>query len=233
MARTQPQSLVPTESVEHAILFLRGQRVLLDEDLARLYDVKVKNLNKAVQRNRARFPADFMFRLNREEWNSLRCQIGTLNPAGQPALPGLRSQIVTLKTGRGQHRKYLPYAFTEQGIAMLSSVLRSDRAVQVNIEIMRAFVRLRQILAVNAELARRLDELEKRVGGHDDQFLNVIRAIRQLMEPPASPKKGRIGFQLPAKQPSRDDKTPVSQQHRTPSPPTRRRKKTAENQAGG
>src|SRR5206468_2349581 len=125
-------------------------------------------LNQAVKRNRARFPADFMFRLTAAETAQLnrpQTVTGSENP--------LRSQIVTLKTGRGKHRKYRPFAFTEQGVAMLSSVLRSDRAVHVNIEIMRAFVRLRQLLAVNAELARRLDELEKRVGNHDDQFIHV------------------------------------------------------------
>jgi ORF6N domain len=233
MARKQSQSLVPDERIEQSIVLMRGQKVLLDADLAPLYGVEIKTLNRAVLRNRSRFPADFMFRLTRDEWDSLRYQIGTLNAAGQPALPSIRSQIVTLKTGRGLHRKYLPFAFTEQGIAMLSSVLRSDRAVQVNIEIMRAFVRLRQILAVNAELARRLDELERRVGGHDDQFLNVIRAIRQLMEPPPSPEKGRIGFQLPPTQPPSDRDAPARQQRRSTNPVARRRKKTADDRVGG
>jgi len=138
---------VPLERVQHAIIFLRGQRVILDRDLAVLYGVPTKALKQAVKRNVARFPYDFMFRLTEEE--------GAL----------LRSQIVTIKPGRGEYRKYLPYAFTEQGVAMLSSVLRSTRAVQVNIEIMRAFVRLREMIATNRDLARRLDELEKRSAG--------------------------------------------------------------------
>jgi hypothetical protein len=167
-----PKVLVAAERITRAIVMLRGHRVLLDADLAALYGVPVKVLNQAVRRNRERFPADFMFQLSSEE------------------AAGLRSQTVTLKTGRGAHRKYRPYAFTEQGVAMLSSVLRSPRAVLVNIEIMRAFVRLRQILASNLDLARRLDELERR---YDARFKVVFHAIRDLMQPPAPPRK-RIGF---------------------------------------
>jgi hypothetical protein len=182
---------------------------LLDPDLADLYDVTTKALNQAVKRNRTRFPSDFMFRLTAAETEQLN-----------------RSQSVT---GSQKHRdpRYPPFAFTEQGIAMLSSVLRSDRAVQVNIEIMRAFVRLRRILAVNAEMARRLDELENRVGGHDDQFVQVIRAIRQLMEPPPSPKRGRIGFHVPENEPSPAGDILRPNQHRRDAPPPkpRRRKK--------
>jgi hypothetical protein len=168
------QSLVPLERIERAILVLRGQKVMLDADLAALYGVEAKVLNQAVKRSVERFPADFMFQLTAEE------------------AAFLRSQTVTLKTGRGQHRKYLPYAFSEQGVAMLSTVLRSPQAVQVNIEIMRAFVRLRKMLASNAELARRLDALEKK---YDTQFKVVFDAIRQLMAPPTSEKKG-IGFHV-------------------------------------
>ena len=145
---------------------------MVDDDLAELYEIPVKVLNQAVKRNRSRFPGDFMFQLTAEESDSLR------------------SHFVTLKTGRGRHRKYLPFAFTEQGVAMLSSVLRSKRAVQVNIEIMRAFVRLRQMLASNARLARKLADLEKK---YDAQFKVVFEAIRQLMAPP-QPKKRKIGF---------------------------------------
>jgi hypothetical protein len=151
---------------------VRGSRVMLDADLAALYEVEVKALNQAVKRNIERFPGDFMFQLTHEEAEFLR------------------SQSVTLKSGRGQHRKYLPYAFTEQGVAMLSSVLRSQRAVQVNIEIMRAFVRLRRLLMSHADLAQKLAELEKR---YDAQFRVVFDAIRQLMTPPAPPKR-RTGF---------------------------------------
>lgn len=168
------RSLVPEERIARAILILRGQRVILDSDLATLYGVKTKALNQAVTRNIERFPSDFMFQLTEEE--------GAL----------LRSQIVTIKPGRGEHRKYLPYAFTEQGVAMLSSVLRSPRAVRVNIEIMRAFVRLRELIATNRDLARRLDELEKR---YDAQFKGVFDAIRQLMAPSKKSRRS-IGFRV-------------------------------------
>lgn len=137
-------SLVPVERIEKTIILIRGQRVLLDRDLAMLYEVEVRTLNQAVTRNRDRFPDDFMIQLTAAEWESC-----------------LRSQIVILKTGRGQHRKFLPRAYTEQGVAMLSSVLKSRRAIYVNIEIMRAFVRLRQIMAANKDLAQKLEKMEK------------------------------------------------------------------------
>lgn len=167
---------------------------MLDSYLASLYGVEVKTLNQAVKRNLARFPTDFMFRLSGAEWNALRFQIGALNERESTGSDSLRSQSVTLNKGRGRHRKYPPYAFTEQGVAMLSSVLRSQRAVNVNIEIMRTFVRLRKLLAANAELAARMDELERRIGKHDEQFVQVVRAIRQLMEPSPAPPRRRIGF---------------------------------------
>ena len=165
-------SLVPVERIERAILLIRDKKVMLDADLASLYGVDTRVLVQAVKRNRDRFPADFRFQLCKEE------------------VDFLRSQIVTLKRGRGQHTKYLPYAFTEQGVAMLSSVLRSPRAIQVNIEIMRAFVRLRQMLASHAVLARKLDALEQK---YDVQFKAVFDAIRQLMAPP-EPKRRPMGF---------------------------------------
>lgn len=149
---------------------------MLDSDLAELYGVETFNLNKAVKRNRDRFPDDLMFQLTAEEAESLRFQIGTSKPAGRGG------------------RRYRPYVFSEQGVAMLSSVLRSQRAVQVNIAIMRAFVRLREILATHKDLARRLDELEKQVGHQDEKIQAVFEAIRQLMTPPTAPKRRRIGF---------------------------------------
>jgi len=158
--------------IEKKILFLRGHRVMLDSDLAALYGVTVFNLNKAVKRNRDRFPVDFCFRLSKEEYRILRFQFGIL------------------RTGHGQHRKYLPYAFTEQGVAMLSSVLRSKRAVMVNIAIMRVFVRIRRLMGEHKDLIQRLDELEKK---YDTQFKVVFDAIRQLMTAPESQKR-RIGF---------------------------------------
>ena len=165
---------VPAERIEQTIRTIRSRRVMLDTDLAKLYGVSTKVFNQAVKRNRTRFPMDFMFQLTVEEATSLR------------------SQIVTLKPGRGQHRKYRPYVFTEQGVAMLSSVLRSERAVQVNIAIMRAFVRLREMIGSNKALARRLNELEKK---YDSQFRVVFEAIRELMAEPA-PKSRRIGFRI-------------------------------------
>ena len=167
-------TLIPAERIEHSILLLRGQKVMLDRDLADLYCVATKVLNQAVTRNRKRFPVDFMFQLNKTEYQDWRSQIVTSNPG---ARMGLRRR---------------PYAFTEQGVAMLSSVLRSDRAVEVNIEIMRAFVRLRQLLASNKELARKLAALEDK---YDERFKVVFDAIRRLMTPAAPKKKSRIGFQ--------------------------------------
>ena len=162
---------MPIERLEGAILAVRGCRVMLDADLAALYGVPVKSLNQSVKRNRKRFPADFMFQLTSAESRRLR------------------SQSVTAKVGRGG-RRTAPYAFTEQGVAMLSSVVRSDRAIHVNIEIMRTFVRLRHMLRANADLARRLAAMEQR---HDRQFKVVFEAIRQLMVPPV-PRRRQIGF---------------------------------------
>ena len=183
---TAKKSVIPLEQIEKRIFLLRGQKVLLSVDLAELYGVETKVLVQAVKRNLDRFPDDFMFQLTWEETENLRSQIVTSNP-GSPKRS--RSQIVTLK--RGRNVKYLPYAFTEQGVAMLSSVLHSDRAVHVNIEIMRVFVRLRQMLASNAGLARKLVALEKK---YDAQFRVVFDAIRELMIPPEPKKKRPIGF---------------------------------------
>lgn len=179
---TNKALIASVEQIESQIFLIRGQRVMLDDDLAALYEVEIKVLNQAVKRNLDRFPDDFMFQLSAEEFADLRSQSGTLS---------LRSQIVTLKSGRGQHRKYLPYAFTEQGVSMLSSVLRSTRAIHVNIEIMRAFVRLRQMLASNAELSGKLAALEKK---YDIKFRAVFEAIRELMTPSDPKKKRPIGF---------------------------------------
>ena len=163
--------LIAIERIEHAIYLIRGEKVMLDRDFASLYGVETKILNRAVKRNLRRFPSDFMFQVTTDEADVLRCQIGTS------------------KKGSGG-RRYLPYVFTEQGVAMLSSVLNSERAVLVNIEIMRAFVKLRQMLASNAELSRRLEELESK---YDKQFRTVFDAIRQLMTPPVRDSK-EIGF---------------------------------------
>jgi len=171
--------VVSMERITQTILLLRGHKVILDEDLAALYEVETKTLNRAVKRNLDRFPEDFMFQLTAEEFANLRFHSGTSS---------LRSQIDTSRWGG---RRYPPYAFTEQGVAMLSSVLHSDRAIHVNIEIMRAFVRLRRMLASNAELARKLAALEKK---YDAQFRVVFDAIKELMTPPQPKKKRPIGF---------------------------------------
>lgn len=173
VAKKVAKSLVPVERIEQAILLIRGHKVLLDSDLAQLYGVTVGVLNQAVKRNSERFPEDFMFQLSADDFANLK------------------SQFVISSWGG---RRTRPYAFTEQGVAMLSSVLRSERAVAVNIEIMRAFVRLRQMLASHTDLARRLDDLEK---NYDNQFRVVFDAIRQLMTPPPTPKKPPIGFHAP------------------------------------
>lgn len=166
---------VPSERIAHSILLLRGQKVLLDADLAELYGVETRVLVQAVKRNLDRFPEDFMFQLDTEE------------------AAALRSQSVISNAGRGG-RRYAPYAFTEQGVAMLSSVLSSPQAIAVNIEIMRAFVRLREVLAGNKELAAKLGELERKLKGHDQAIAGILDAIRQLMAPPPAPKKRPIGF---------------------------------------
>jgi hypothetical protein len=179
------QLVIPPERIERAILLIRGQKIMLGSDLASLYGVPVKAFNQAVGRNKERFPQDFMLRLTWEEARSLRSQFVTLD-----GRQNARSRSQSVISKRGRHLKYRPYAFTEQGVAMLSSVLKSHRAVQVNIEIMRAFVRLRQILATHADLARKLAALESK---YDDQFRVVFEAIRELMAPP-EPKRKRIGF---------------------------------------
>ena len=164
-------SIVTAERIQNCIYLIRGQKVMLSIDLSELYGVPVGVLNQAVKRNAERFPADFMFQLTRQE------------------VTNLKSQIVISSWGG---RRFIPYAFTEQGVAMLSSVLRSPLAVKVNIEIMRAFVQLRQLLSTHTDLARKLEELEKK---YDSQFRVVFEAIRQLMAEPEPPRK-QIGFQV-------------------------------------
>jgi len=159
--------------VERRILHIRGHKVMLDADLAELYGVPTKRLNEAVRRNAARFPEDFMFRLTAEEAENLRSQIATSSLWGG--------------------RRYLPVAFTEQGVAMLSSVLNSEQAIQVNVTIMRAFVRIREILSSHKDLARKLVALEQNHATHDAQIKAIFDAIRALMEPPKKARR-RIGF---------------------------------------
>jgi phage regulator Rha-like protein len=173
------KALVQTEDITRAILVLRGHRVLLDTELATLYGVTTKRFNEQVRRNAKRFPADFMFQLTAEEISSLR------------------SQIATLKLGRGQHRKYLPYVFTEHGAIMAATILNSPRAIEMSVYVVRAFVQLRELLASNKELARRFAQLEtrldKKLTTHDEAIAAILSAIRQLMHPPV-PKRRPIGF---------------------------------------
>ena len=160
------------EQIERKIYQIRGKKVMTDNDLAKLYGVATKQLNRQVQRNLERFPEDFMFQLTKEE--SLRCQIGTLDG-----------------NKRGRHRKYQPYVFTQEGVAMLSGILKSPRAVHTNVQIMRTFIRLRELLLSHKDLQQKIDEMEKK---YDKQFQVVFEAIRKLLEPPVNPNKRPIGF---------------------------------------
>jgi hypothetical protein len=182
------QSLIPAERIAQVILLIRGEKVMLSHDLALLYGVEPRTLVQAVKRNIERFPDDFMFQLNWEEVTLLTSQDVTQRPIPPKAA---RSQFVILESGKNP--KYRPYAFTEQGVAMLSSVLRSPQAVAVNVEIMRAFVRLRQMLSSHAELARKVEALENK---YDGQFKVVFDALRQLMQPPPAKQKRTIGFHI-------------------------------------
>jgi hypothetical protein len=183
--------MIPLEAIESKIFVLRGHRVMLDSDLAKLYGVQTKALNQAVKRNRHRFPADFMFQLTLEEGK---------------AILALRSQNVTLenrkksrakgkKTG---HLKYAPHVFTEHGTVMLANVLKSDVAVRASIQVVRAFVHLRQFVATNVRIARSVEVLELRVGKHDSELQEVLRILRELLAPPPEPIKRPIGF-IPSK----------------------------------
>ena len=170
--------MVPAEFIARKIYLIRGCKVMLDSDLAELYEVETSNLNKAVKRNFGRFPEDFMFQVTREEVESLRFQIGISKPAGRGG------------------RRYLPYVFTEQGVAMLSSVLSSDRAIEVNIAIMRVFVRLREYLATHQDLARKLEDVERTQQEHGAHIRQIYDCIDRLLEPP-EPSRRRIGFAVP------------------------------------
>jgi hypothetical protein len=180
------------ENIAQLVLFIRNEKVILDRDLASLDGVTTRALNQAVKRNTARFPADFMFQLTKSEYEISRSQFviasGSSRSATRPGDASSRSQTVTLK--RGENIKYLPYAFTEQGVAMLSSVLRSPRAVEVNIAIMRTFVQLRRLMETNRELARKIQALEEK---YDEKFAVVFAAIKELITPQA-PARKQIGF---------------------------------------
>ena len=178
MAKHPTPAMVRAEQIEQAIMVVRGQRVLLDDELARLYRVTTKALNQAVKRNAERFPADCAFPMTRQEFTALK------------------SQIVTSSFGHGG-RRYHPWVFTEHGVAMLSSVLRSREAAQVNVEIMRAFIRLRRLLATPGELVEQIAKLAETVQLHDGQIKAIAQVLKQMMEKPPEPPKGRIGFRSP------------------------------------
>jgi hypothetical protein len=168
--------IASVEQIESRIFVIRGQKVMLDADLAELYGVEIRALNQAVKRNLERFPDDFMFQLAVDEYDSLR------------------SQFATLKRGRGQHRKYMPYAFTEHGALMLGNVLKSGRAAEVSLMVVRAFVHLRELVSTHKDLSHKLDQLERKVGAHDRAIAELINAIRQLMTPLDLKKNRPIGF---------------------------------------
>jgi hypothetical protein len=174
----KPPLIIPVESVEQAIFLLRGQKVMLDRDLAAFYGVETKAVKRAVRRNLERFPNDFMFELTLEEANQIKI---------------LRRQIGTLRWG--EHAKYRPYAFTQEGVAMLASVLRSTEAARINVAILRAFVRLRDTLALHKELAYKLADLERKIENHDESIHTLFEAIRQLMKPHQEARK-EIGFHV-------------------------------------
>jgi ORF6N domain len=195
------RELIPTDRIAQSIYLVRAQKVMLDFDLAHLYGVATKVLNQAVKRNRSRFPEDFMFQLTAAEVASLKSQVVTSSqPAVGEGAPAANWSHFVTSSSKHRGYAYRPYAFTEQGVAMLSSVLNSPRAVKVNIAIMRAFVKLRETLESNRELARQFGELERRVGKHDEEIAAIIDAIRQLMVPPEPPRR-QIGFHVREKTP--------------------------------
>ncbi|MBX3254922.1 MAG: ORF6N domain-containing protein [Chitinophagaceae bacterium] len=181
------------QSIQNRIYEIRGERVMLDRDLAALYEVETKVFNQAVKRNLKRFPPDFMFQLNKDEWERVRFQVDALEKSDS-----LRSQFVTLKSGRGQHVKFLPYAFTEHGVAMLSGILNSDKAVQMNIAIIRAFIEMRRFNIIHTDWKEQIRELKDKISGHDAQLSQIYDALENLLDEKAAERKWedreRIGF---------------------------------------
>ena len=175
MAKSAQHVIIPDETVMNKIYLIRGQKIMLDSDLAELYGVQTRVFKQAVRRNITRFPEDFMFELRSEEWGSLR------------------SQIVTLKGGRGQHSKYSPFAFTEQGVAMLSGVLTSETAIAVNIQIIRVFTKMREMLLAHKDILLQLEKMEQNLIKHDDEIRLIFQYLKQLLNPPQAPRP-KIGF---------------------------------------
>ena len=175
MANSIKTLAIPDESIMNNIYFIRGQKVMLDFGLAALYSTETKRFKEAVRRNKERFPADFMFELSQKEWDSLRTQIASLNG------------------GRGQHQKYRPFAFTEQGFAMLSSVLNSKTAIHVNIQIIRVFIKMKEIIMTNKDILLQLEKAEKKLTKHDEDIILIFQYLKKLLNPPQPPRE-RIGF---------------------------------------
>ncbi len=195
--QSRASHMLPVESIAQRIITIRGLRVMLDSDLAALYEEPTKRFNEAVKRNASRFPNDFMFQLTQDEWGSLRSQIATLNA---------NTESIDAAPRRGQHRKYLPYVFTEHGALMAATILKSERAVEVSVYVVRAFVQLRSLLSANEQLASQLKALEKRIAQrlstHDQAITGIIDTLRKLMQSNGSressaPTKRPIGFVHP------------------------------------
>jgi phage regulator Rha-like protein len=176
MAKAIKSLMIPDELVMNKIYLIRGQKVMIDKDLAELYSVETKRLKEAIRRNISRFPEDFMFELTSAEFESLR------------------TQIATLKKGRGQHPKYMPFAFTEQGVAMLSSVLNSETAIRVNIQIIRVFTRMREMIMTHKDILFQLEKIEKKLSGHDEDIQLIFKYLKQLLTPPEHLTRQKIGF---------------------------------------
>jgi hypothetical protein len=201
---TDETKLILVDQIEPLIHEIRGQKVILDYDLARLYGVETRLLNQAVRRNPDRFPADFLFQLTSDETAALRSQF-----------------VILKKSGRGQHRKFQPNAFTEHGAFMAAGLLNSPRAVEISVFVVRAFVKLRQLVLAHKDLAGKLDQLERKVGSHDEAIKQLVAAIRQLMAPPDSPKK-EMGFHTIRD--SAKEKAEPSKPSASAKPPKRRRR---------
>ena len=182
------------QAIQNRIYEIRGERVMLDRDLAALYEVETRIFNQAVKRNIKRFPEDFMFQLTKQEWENIRFQIEALEQQNN----ALTSQIVILNGKRGQHTKYLPYVFTEQGVAMLSGILNSERAINMNIAIMRAFVELRRVLLQQTDIKEQLRLIQERLSEHDVQLNQIYDSIENLLDDKAIQRnwdnRERIGF---------------------------------------